>query len=600
MTLTLSRADMNKASLSLPRLILELWHHLEARRQKQFFMLLALMFTASFAEIFSIGAVLPFLGALTAPEKIFTHPLAQPFIQFLGIENPQGLLLYAALAFCITALLAGAVRLLLLYATTRYSHAVGADLSISIYRRTLYQPYSVHVSRNSSEVINGITGKSGMIIGSVLIPVLTLIGSALILGGILAALIVVDPMIALVGGAAFGSIYSIILRATKRGLKQNSEVIAQQSTLVIKALQEGLGGIRDVLIDGTQETYSNIYWQSDRPLRLAHAANTFISTSPRYVLETLGMIAIAGFAYGISQTEGGVLSAIPILGAIALGAQRLLPILQQGYSALTIVRTAEVSLRDVLELLGQPLPVDAGKKSAPIAFRDEIGLDQVDFRYSPDTPLVLDGVDLRFAKGKRIGFMGSTGGGKSTLLDVLMGLLEPAKGALMIDGKAITVANQRAWQAHIAHVPQTIYLSDSSIIENIAFGVPVEEIDFDRVRRAAEQAQISKTIESWAEKYQTKVGERGVRLSGGQRQRIGIARALYKQADVLIFDEATSALDTQTEQAVMKAIDGLGSDLTIFIVAHRLSTLKNCDFIVELAEGGIKHQGTYAELIASE
>jgi ATP-binding cassette subfamily B protein len=206
-------------------------------------------------------------------------------------------------------------------------------------------------------------------------------------------------------------------------------------------------------------------------------------------------------------------------------------------------------------------------------------------------------LSLTIPKGSRVGFIGTTGAGKSTLLDILMGLLRPSSGSLEIDHQIITEANHRAWQMHIAHVPQTIFLADSTIEENIAFGVRRDKIDYNRVRQAARQAQISETIETWPEKYQTCVGERGVRLSGGQRQRIGIARALYKQADLIIFDEATSALDRETEQAVMQAIDGLSDDLTILIIAHRLTTLQNCTQIVELADGTIARVGSYSNMV---
>jgi ATP-binding cassette subfamily B protein len=310
------------------------------------------------------------------------------------------------------------------------------------------------------------------------------------------------------------------------------------------------------------------------------------------------MILIAFLAYTMSQREGGLTTAVPVLGALALGAQRLLPVLQQAYSALTIIRGAEASLRDTIVLFEQPLPEDAGGLlPRPLPFDTEIVLKNVSFSYTHTAKPVLQHIDLVLARGKRIGFMGVTGGGKSTLLDIIMGLLRPTEGSLLIDGQAITEQNYRSWQVHVAHVPQSIYLSDSSIEENIAFGLPKEDIDPSRLRLAAKQAQIDKVIESWPEKYQTKVGERGVRLSGGQRQRIGIARALYKRADVIIFDEATSALDSETEHSVMQAINSLSPDLTILIVAHRLTTLENCDFIVELDKGRILQIGSYKELV---
>jgi len=236
----------------------------------------------------------------------------------------------------------------------------------------------------------------------------------------------------------------------------------------------------------------------------------------------------------------------------------------------------------------------------PIPFQNKITFTNLSFRYTPQTPLVLKNVDLTIKKAITIGFIGITGSGKTTMLDIIMGLLSPTSGTLEIDGQAITTCNNRAWQAHIAHVPQTIFLADSTIEENIAFGVPSNKINHNRVKQAAEQAQIADIIETWPKKYQTFVGERGIRLSGGQRQRIGIARDLYKQADVIIFDEATSALDNETEQAVMQAIESLSNDLTILIIAHRLTTLKNCEQIVELGDGGIKRIGSYQDIVTKE
>jgi ABC-type multidrug transport system fused ATPase/permease subunit len=580
------------------QLMKRLWHHINSRRRRQFTLLLLLMLLASFAEILSIGAVLPFLGVLTAPERIFELPLAQPIIHALKLTNPTQLLLPLTIVFGLATLLAGAMRLLLLWASTRLSFATGADLSSNIYRRTLYQPYSVHCARNSSDVINGISGKANSVIYSIILPFLTLISSSVILIGLLIALLAVQPVIALTAFGGFGLMYSLIIRATRKKLLIDSQCAARESSQVIKSLQEGLGGIRDVLIDGSQSAYCQIYRNADLPLRRAQGSSIFIGASPRYAMESLGMILIGALAYSLARQPDGISKAIPILGALALGAQRLLPVLQQAYSAWTGIRSGQISLQDTLELLDQPLPNYANELTVPrLPFNHNIRLRKLNFRYSVETPYVLKDLELSITKGGRVGFIGTTGSGKSTLLDIVMGLLKPTDGTLEIDGQTITLANHRGWQAHIAHVPQAIFLTDSTIEENIAFGIPKDQIDFERVRCAAQQAQISDSIENWPKQYQTFVGERGIRLSGGQRQRIGIARALYKQADVIIFDEATSALDNETEQAVMQAIEGLSKDLTLLIIAHRITTLKNCTQIVELGEGGIKRLGTYQEIV---
>jgi len=575
-----------------------LWHHITSRRRKQIVALLILMLFASLGEVVSIGAVLPFLGILTAPELVFNHPYAEPIIGWLKIDKEEQLLIPLMLAFSVAALIAGALRLLLLWFQTRLSHGIGIDLSYEIYQRTLYQPYARHISRNSSEVIAGIVQKSSGVVSEIIFPLLLLASSTLMLFVILVALFSIDPVVALSVISGFGIIYGLILSLTKPRLFRNSQCINQMENQRIKALHEGLGGIRDVLLDGTQPIYCQIYRNADAPLRLAQASNQFISGSPRFGIEALGMVLIAMLAYSLATTSDGMTNVIPVLGALALGAQRLLPVLQQGYASFSYIRGGQAILSDTLDLLEQPLPKDFNHQSVePIPFEHAIRVSGLGFRYSANTPWVLQELELKIPKGCRVGFIGTTGSGKSTLLDILMGLLEPSAGQMHIDDIQIDESNYRAWQSHIAHVPQTIYLTDASVSENIAFGVPPEAIDADRVRRAAQVAQIADTIESWDKQYDMPVGERGVRLSGGQRQRIGIARAFYKEANVIVFDEATSALDNHTERTVMDAINSMGRDMTILIVAHRLSTLKVCDKVVELENGSIKRVGTYSEII---
>jgi len=583
---------------SITSLIKHLWCHISPRRRWQLGLLLGLMLLASFAEVLSISAVLPFLAILTAPERIFELPAAQPFIQTLRLAEPEQLLLPITIVFATAALIAGAMRLLLLWVTTRLSYAIGADLSLSIYLKTLYQPYAVHCARNSSEIINGIVSKTGSLISGFLLPILMIISSSIMLIAILVALIVVDPIIALVSFGGFGLMYALVIGLTRKKLKDNGQIFAEESTRVIKCLQEGLGGIRDVLIDGSQSTYSRIYRDANLSMRRAQGRNVFMSSSPRYAIEALGMVFIAVIACEFTRQEGDLTTVIPVLGALALGAQRLLPVLQQLYSSYASIQGNRVSVQDALALLFQPLPDYANQLIAqPLSFNHYINLKQLSFRYSSQTPHVFKQLNLTIVKGSRIGFIGTTGSGKSTLLDIVMGLLQPTDGTLEIDNQTVTLGNHRAWQAHIAHVPQAIFLADSTVEENIAFGVSKDQIDSQRVRHAAQQAQISESIDSWPKQYQTFVGERGIRLSGGQRQRIGIARALYKQADVIIFDEATSALDNETEQSVMQAIEGLNEDITLLIIAHRLTTLKNCTQIVELGEGGIKRTGSFQDIV---
>ena len=575
-----------------------LWSHISKRRQKQFYLLFVLMILASLLEVVSISAVLPFLGVLTAPELIYQHPFMQPIIQALELTQPDQLILPLTIFFIVAAILAGVVRLTLLYVMTRLSFATGADLSINIYRRTLYQEYSVHMSRNSRQVIDSIITKTNIVISGVINPILIFLSSIIIAIGIVSALFTINTNVALFTFIGFTAPYWLVLRYTKVRLKDNSQIIAKHSSQMVKALQEGLGGIRDVLIDGSQQFFCQIYRNADLPLRRASGDNQFISGSPKYAMEAIGMTLIAALAYSVAQKDGGVITIIPVLGALALGAQRLLPALQQAYGAYSRIQGSKSSFNDVIDLLNQPLPKYASQSSVkPIIFENKIELTNLSFRYTQNSPWILKNISVSINKGDRIGFIGKTGSGKSTLIDIIMGLLPITSGELVIDQQLLNIQNYREWQVRIAHVPQNIYLSDDTIEGNIAFGVSKDQIDYQLVKKVAQKAQISEVIEQWKDGYQTLVGEQGVRISGGQRQRIGIARALYKQTDVLIFDEATSALDSKTEQAVMEAIEGLGKELTILIVAHRLTTLKSCDKIIELDKNNILRVKSYDEII---
>lgn len=587
---------------SMPGLLRRLWTHITPERRLQFGLLFLVMVITALAEVISIGAVLPFLGALTAPEQIFAHPYAQPFINALSLTTPDQILFPLTVMFIAGALLAGGMRLALLWALTRLSHAIGADFSINIYRRTLYQPYSVHLARNSSEVIAGVSTKANHVVNSIVLPFLTICSNTLIMVFIMLALLTIEPAIAISSFLGFGSIYVAVSIGARKALARDSQRFNRESTQVFKALQEGLGGIRDVLIDGTQSTYSKIYRSSDLPLRRALANIAIISGCPRYVIEALGTVLIAALAYSLAKSSVGISSAIPVLGALALGAQRLLPVLQQSYASWAGMRGGQDSLFETLTLLEQKLPAHAhGETVIPMPFNKTITLNNIAFKYAENAPTVLKrGFNLTIPKGSRVGLIGATGCGKSTLLNIIMGLLQPTSGSIEIDGVSINQESQRAWQLHIAHVPQTIFLADTSIAENIAFGIPADEINHEQVRLAAHKAQIAHSIESWDHQYDTFVGERGVRLSGGQRQRVGIARALYKNADVFVFDEATSALDSDTENAVMEALESLDDELTLIMVAHRLSTLRNCTHVVELENGQIKCSGSYEDVIGKD
>lgn len=543
-----------------------------------------LMIFTSFIEFISIGAVLPFLGVLTNPDLVYSHNLARPIVGFIGANSPRDLVVPMAAVFVVVTVLAAIIRIAMLYVITKLSFLAGSDLSVDIYRKTLYQKYQVHASRNSSELINGLVQKINIVIYDVINSVLTIGSSVILIIGIMIAVFMVDARAALYSLVSFSVVYLIISKYTKHILNKNGQKVAKESNNIVKALQEGLGGIRDVLIDGTQKEYCDAYQTSDLQLRRAAGMNRFVAASPRYIIESIGMILIVILALLINQREGGMNEAIPLLGALALGAQRILPIAQQTFASVSSIRGAYPSLKDVLSLLDQPLPTYASmSKPSPLPFNSTIALVDVGFRFSDSSPWAVRHVNFNIKKGSIVGVIGKTGSGKSTVVDILMGLLVPLEGGVYIDGKKLdSDINRRRWQTHIAHVPQFIYLTDGTIEDNITFGMHAKEIDGERLQKSIAQACLTDLIEDYPEKLKTMVGENGVRLSGGQRQRIGIARALYKKADVLILDEATSALDNNTEKRVIEAIHSINEDLTVIMIAHRITTLKNCDQIIKV------------------
>ena len=586
-----------KYTVPIHILLGRLWHHMGSRRQRQFAILIVMTVAVTLVEVVSLGAMLPFLSILIVPEKVFNHPVMAHIAPTWGVFSADQLVLPLTVGFVVIALVAGSLRLLLLWANTKFTFASGSDLSIEVYRKTLYQPYHVHLARNSSEAVSGMINNVNGVVFWVMQPLLTLISSVILMAAITLTLIYIDPRVALTAMSGFAACYVVITMLSRQKLKQNGQRINDEQIQVIKALQEGLGGIRDVLLDGTQPVYCDIYRKADHPLRQASGSNIFISGSPRFAMEALGMALIACMAYALSQRAGGIAPSLPMLGVLALSAQRLLPALQQSYFAWTSIIGSYPALANIMAILDQPLPQETLEpEPLPLPFEKSIRFDKVSFRYSEDGPWVLKDFNLTITKGERVGIVGRTGSGKSTALDILMGLLTPSEGDLLVDGEPCIGNRVRAWQKTIAHVPQSIYLADTTIAENIAFGVAKGKVDMERVIKAAQRAQIAEFIESRPGGYLAYVGERGIRLSGGQRQRIGIARALYKKAKVLVFDEATSALDNETELSVMDAIDSLDRDLTILLISHRITTLNRCDKIVEIEFGRVVKEGSYEQL----
>ncbi|MCD6662611.1 MAG: ABC transporter ATP-binding protein/permease [Comamonas sp.] len=550
-----------------------------------------LMVAGAFGEVFTLGAIVPFLGLLASPEFVDKAPwlahLLDAVAGLIGVTR----LLAASLLFGCIALTAGALRLLLTWTSNRVIFAIGTDLGVQVFRRVLHQPYAYHLGRSSSQTLSAME-KVGHLTSGALAPLMLMMVAAVMAGSILAALLWVDAVVALVAGVLIGGMYIGVSLWAKRRLQRNSETVARNGILRFQYLQEGIGAIRDITLEHNQEVYVHQFAYVDRELRAAQATNLTLGGAPKYVIESIAIILVVVLANWLVRGPGGVVDALPVLGALALGGQRLLPHVQVIYSGYASYRGSLATVQETLELLDLPMPRSSPALHAAAgvceAAVNSIELRDIQFAYGPGQKMVLNGLNLRIDAGERVGFVGVTGGGKSTLLDICMGLLQPTSGEVAVNGKPIADANLPWWHKRIAHVPQAIFLVDKSIAENVALGVPPDKIDHAHLAQALEAAQLSEFIRQLPEGTRTRVGERGIQLSGGQRQRIGIARALYKKADVLVLDEATSALDGETETRVMDAIYQLNPNLIILMIAHRTSTLARCNAIYHLEKGLIR------------
>ena len=549
------------------------------------------------AELVTIGAVLPLLAIAAAPEKVGKLPIIGGLLDTLASLLHCSLIIAAALFLVSASLAATLVRLMTSWVSQKFIYGLKQDLVMKVFGRALRQPYGWYLRQNSSELIAGVE-KIFVVTVGIVSPLLLAATAGFMATCVTIFLFFIDPVTALIAAVTIGVIYLGISLYSRESIRSASEELAQAGTLRVKALQETLGGIRDIILDQSQNVFELRLLDIENRQRKLMVQVNFLGQAPRLLVEGGAIILLAVIASWFSLQPGGVLAAIPVLGALGLGAQRLLPMVQTVYLGWNNFGIHSGSLFDVVALLDAPveladeLPSDAVVRP----FQATLELRDVGFAYLPDRP-ALSHIDMTIAKGDRIGLIGKTGSGKSTLVDIVMGLLQPSSGAILIDGEERGPTNLANWKAQIAHVPQAIFLSDDSIAGNVAFGSHEDEIDYRRVDAALRDAGLAEFIAGLPEGLKTSVGERGVRLSGGQRQRIGIARALYKQASVLVLDEATSALDDQTEAEVMDSVERLDKSLTIILIAHRLSTVARCSRIYRLENGRISQQGSYEEVV---
>lgn len=563
--------------------VTELYATLGPSRKRKLCFLVLLMLVGAIAEVVAIGAVIPFLAILADPSAA-SLPWLSDFFNAVGAVTSNERVIQASIWLSGAAIAAGALRLFLMRETQGFVFSFGHELLIETQRRALLQPYSWHLQHNSSEQLATVA-RVELVTYSVLLQLMRGVTALIFVLFIVAVLIQVAPLPAAGAATALGGGYLAMAAYAKSRLQARSALIHASLEERIRILQESYGGIRDLILDSSQESALDQIRATDRRLNLARAQTLYLAAIPRAIIEPVGIITFAAVALILSGREDGLVGALPVLGALALAAQRLLPLLQQIYAAWSSIAANSAILEDIKQRLRLAIPV-VKVVGPPLPFTTSIEFRDVSYAYpSRNHPAVAD-LNFTIRQGSRVALIGRTGSGKSTTADLLMGLLEPSSGQIMIDGLQLDDANRASWRANVAHVPQRMFLADATIAQNIA---TTADVDMDRIRQAAVSAQLEDFIANLSEGYATQVGEGGARMSGGQRQRLAIARAIYKQAPVLVLDEATSALDDETEAAVLSALDQLQRrGVTIIIIAHRGSAVEGCDLTMRLENGQIR------------
>ena len=581
-------------------LILKIWKYLSKKRQKTILFSLLIMILSGFAELITISSVIPFLTVLINPDKLLNHPISIYLSNILNISETESLYLPIILFFSICIIISTILRLYNLYLNFNISALIGSDLSVKAFSNNLYQPYEFHLNNNSSKFITSAT----IYINSTVTAVsnfLQLISSIILSTAISIAVFLINGRLAIYSLIIFTIVYIGIGKTLNKEVIFNSKNIALSEQSLIKSIQESLGSIRDVLLSNNQELYIRIHKNFERKKRSLQARNQYIGEFPRYAIEGLALLIIAIISLFSVREFNQSASIIILLGGFVLGVQKLLPSIQRIYLSWCLLNSYSADILYTLQLIQLKVEKKSSSDIKPLIFKNSIVFNNVSFSYNKKKSVIIKDLSLKIPKGQKLGIIGKTGGGKSTLSDLLMGLIKPTNGHIYVDGKDIHdkkfLNRIDKWKLSISHVPQNIYLADCSIAENIAFGIKKDLISMKRIIEAAKKAQLHEFVQSSIDGYGTIIGEKGIKLSGGQRQRIGIARALYKNADILIFDEATSALDNLTEIKLIDTINKFSKDLTIIAIAHRYSTLQNFDRILEIKNGSIISDGTPKDIL---
>ena len=569
-----------------------IYFHLPKKSKKILFFTAFIIFISGLLDLFSIGSVIPFLMVITQPSKLWEVSFFSSLYSFIGLSPKDDILFITTLFFGFATIISTFIKLLAIFINTRFAAYIGTELNMKVFNKLIYQPYEYYLNKNTSELISSMTVKLNYLV-SVIYLILNALSASILIILILIFLIIYQTKIALIVGLFVFIFYSIATFVSDKKLNYNSVKISKANNNLIKVIQETIGSIKEIILMSRPSVYSNEFFKADNTLRIKSSENQFISIAPKYLVDSLGILIIAFLAFYFNLSGESNSSLITILGTFALAAQRLIPAFQTLYSAISKIRSYGQSVLDVINLIELPLSRKELKRTKDkYKMQEKIIFENVSFSYNNSKEKVLNNINLKILQGSCIGIKGSTGSGKSTLISLLIGLLPPTNGNIIIDGNYLYSKNEDAflqkWRNSIAYVSQDSFLTDNTLLANIAFGCSKNEIDLDKVKQAASFANIDKFINSTKDGYLTFVGERGVRLSGGQKQRIAIARALYKDSEILILDEATSQLDKFTESRILNSIKNLKKIKTIIMIAHRENTFENCDYVYSLENNSLQ------------
>ena len=562
--------------------------------------LLGIMTVGAMFEVVGVGAIPAFIGVIAIPDRLLEYDVVRVAYEVLGIGSPREMVLWAAAGLILVFVVKNAYLAFLAYVRARYSSNRQVPISNRLFRAYLRSPYTFHLQRNTAELLRN-TNMEAMAVGSVVISLLMIIMESLVLVFIFVLLFAVQPVLSLITFAVFGALTYAFWRATRAKVHAYAKEEQRYRRQSVLAVNQGLGGFKDARILGREGFFLESFSESALFRAKAAQLKAFIDALPRLFLETvaiLGILSVAAFYV----VQGDNLNAIiPTLALIAVAVVRLMPSFTKISSNVTSLQWGKRAMNAVYQDLVELDGVSGGavsRRGGATPFESEIRLEELGYSYPGQEGHALRDVSLSIPKHSSVGFVGPSGAGKTTVVDILLGLLDPTEGRVLVDGVDIQ-ENMGSWQSKIGYIPQDIFLTDDSVRRNVAFGRDDDEIDDGMVWAALEAAQLRDLIESYPEGLDTAVGEKGVRLSGGQRQRIGIARALYHRPEVLVMDEATSALDNQTERQFVEALGDLQGDHTVVVIAHRLSTVQDCDRLFMLDEGRVVAEGTYDHLMVT-